>query len=180
MSIRKSLRSLPQATRVFVGTALTFVFYMIVQHAFCAEERPKADLKVSINKMQYKGNDTYSLLIMVANISSREIQIKVMEHHLYIQTDKGWEPLNTENGNIPSHGNGFLLTADATHESIVTIRIPLTMPDIFRTYEGDISLKHTYNMRYVDHRSGKEFLKADEDYYWITPRTLKWIQREGM
>lgn len=176
----ESPRSLPQAARVFVGTALAFVFYMIFQHAVCAQEGPKADLKVSINKIQYKGNDTYSLLIMVTNVSSREIQIKAMKQHLFIQTDKGWEPLKTENGNIPSHGNGFLLTANATHESIVTIRIPLTIPDIFRTYEGDISLKHTYSIRYVDHRSDKEYLKADEDYYWITPRTLKWIQREGM
>jgi hypothetical protein len=180
MSTRKTLRSLPQAARVFVGTALTFLFYMIFQYAVCAEEGPKAYLKVSIKKIQYNGNDTYSLLTMVANVSSREIQIKKMEQHLFIQTDKGWEQLKTENGNIPSHGNGFLLTADATHESTVTIRIPLTMPDIFRTYEGDISLKYTYRVRYVDHRSDKEYLKADEDYYWITPRTLKWIHREGM
>lgn len=180
MSTWKSLRSLPRAAWVFLGMALTFVSYMIVQHAVFAEEGPKADLKVSIKKLQYKGNDTYSLLIVVTNVSSSEIQIKEMEQHLYIQTDKGWEPLKTENGNIPSHDNGFLLTTGATHESIVTIRVPLTMPDIFRTYEGDISLKHTYNMRYVDHRSRKEYHKADEDYYWITPRTLKWIQREGM
>ncbi len=180
MSTRKSLRSLPQAARFFVGTALAFVFFMIVHHAVCAEERPKADLKVSIKKMQYKGNDTYGLHIIVANISSRAIKLNELEQHLFIQTDMGWEPLNIESGNISSHGNGFLMTAGAIHESLFTIRIPLTMPDIFRTYEGDISLKHTYSMRYVDHHSGKEYLKADEDYYWITPRTLKWIQREGM
>jgi hypothetical protein len=180
MSTRKSVKSLPRAAQVFVVTALTFMFYMIFQHASYAEEGPKADLKVSIEKMQYKGNDTYSLLITVANESSREIQIKEMEQHLLIQTDKSWEPLKTENGNSPSHRNGLLLAADAKNESIVIIRIPLTMPDIFRTYEGDVSLKYTYRMRYVDHRSSKEYIKTNEDYYWITPRTLKWIQREGM
>jgi hypothetical protein len=144
-----------------------------------AQEPGAGHIKVLIENIHYEGKDAYSLVVSTSNASSKDILIRIIEENFFIQTDRGWAQLKVHGRNRES--GEFLLPHDGKNQLAVSISIPLIVPNLFRTYEGDLSLmyKYTYSVWTVDGTSAS-FQRADELYYWITPGTSQWILREGM
>ncbi len=137
-------------------------------------------IKVLIDTMHYAGKDVYSLIVSASNNSAKDVLIRIIEENFFIQTDRGWAQLKVLNG-INRANCEFLLPSGGNNDRPASIYIPLTVPDLFRTYEGDLSLmyKYTYSARTVD-GTGAAFQMTDEVYCWVKPGTSQWLLREGM
>ncbi|OGW38027.1 MAG: hypothetical protein A2010_10895 [Nitrospirae bacterium GWD2_57_9] len=144
-----------------------------------ANERNGIHIRVLIDNIQYEGKDAYSLVVSTSNSSSRDLRITIVDEGFFIQTDSGWTQLTVrqkEQGD-----RAFLLPALKKNERAAQLSIPVTIPQLFRTYEGDLSLmyRYTYTMRTAE-GTGAALQRADEVYCWIKPGTSDWILREGM
>lgn len=148
--------------------------------AVTAQEPGAGHIKVLIKTMHYEGKDAYSLVVATSNASSKDVLIRIIEENFFIQTDPGWAQLKVLKG-INHESGEFLLPSAGNHDRSASITIHLTMPNLFRTYEGDLSLmyKYTYSVRTVD-GTGAAFQRTDEVYCWVKPGTSQWILREGM
>jgi hypothetical protein len=161
---------------LFAAVSLTTAF---AETAF-AKEPNGIGIRVLIENIRYEGKDAYSLVVSTSNASSRDVLVRIIEEGFFIQTDRGWAQLNVLNG-INREREEFLLPHVGKNVRAASISIPLTMPDLFRTYEGDLSLmyKYTYTVRTAD-GTGAALQRADEVYCWVKPGTSQWILREGM
>ena len=158
---------------VVIGTAC-------LGEAVRAQEPGAGHIRVLIKTMHYEGEDTYTLVVATSNASSKDVLIRIVEENFFIQTDPGWAQLKVLKG-INHESGEFLLPGAGDHDRSASITIHLTMPNLFRTYEGDLSLmyKYTYSMRTAD-GIGAAFQRTDEVYCWVKPGTSQWILREGM
>jgi hypothetical protein len=145
-----------------------------------AEEPGPVHIKVLIDNLHYEGKNAYSIVISAENPSSRNVLVNIIKEGFFIQTDHGWLELTALKGTI-SGSEEFLLLPNGKIERVASISIPLTVPDLFRTYEGDLSLmyRYTYSVRTGD-GTGAVFRMTDEVYCWVKPGTSQWILREGM
>lgn len=167
------------ATFMFVLFAAVSLTTAFAETAF-VKEPSGIGIRVLIENIQYEGKDAYSLVVSTSNASSRDVLVRIIEEGFFIQTDRGWAQLNVLNG-INREREEFPLPRVGKNVWAASISIPLTRPDLFRTYEGDLSLmyKYTYTVRTAD-GIGAEFQRADEVYCWVKPGTSQWILREGM
>ena len=138
-----------------------------------------ASIRVQIENIQHKGNDAYRIAVSTSNSSSANILISIIEEGFFIQTDRGWSRLTLKE-HVRDSGE-FRLPSAGISDRSATLSIPLSLPGLFRTYEGDLSLmyKYAYSVREAD-GAGAAFRKADEVYCWVKPGTSQWILREGM
>lgn len=144
-----------------------------------AKESYRIDIRVLIENIKYNGNDEYTLLVSMANASPMDIMVRIIEEGFFVQTDRGWMQLKI-NGQSDESGE-FLLPRDGKHELAASINIPLTIPRLFRTYDGDISLMYKYKYAiWAAAGTGAPVQRGDEVYCWVTPGTSQWILREGM
>ncbi|MEK6672750.1 MAG: hypothetical protein AABY42_04640 [Nitrospirota bacterium] len=131
---------------------------------------------IEVSNISYSGNDEYRIEIIMMNNSKQNIMVTGFEKRFYVQTDTGRDLLSDR---ITDSLSGILYST-AQRKMIVIAKVPLDMPQLYRTYEGDVSLILTYRLRFTAD-SGKEvFTKSGDEYYWISPRTDRWIHREGM
>ncbi len=143
------------------------------------KESIRIDIRVLIEDIQYNGNDVYTLLVSMTNASPMDIMVRIIEEDFFVQTDRGWMQLKM-NGHS-GEGGEFLLPHDGKHELAASINIPLTIPRLFRTYDGDISLMYKYKyVIWAAAGTGAPVQRGDEVYCWVTPGTSQWILREGM
>lgn len=136
-------------------------------------------IRVLIENLRYEGNDGYSLVVMTSNASSRDLRVTIVDEGFFIQTDRGWTQLAVRHN--AGEAGEFLLPSLKEHERAAVISIPLAVPHLFRTYEGDLSLayRYTYAVR-TDGGAEVRFQRTDEVYCWVKPGTSQWILREGM
>jgi len=163
-----------------VLTLIVLIENVHLPGAVLAQEPGPGHIQVLIENLHYEGKNAYSLVISAANPSSKNVLVKIIKEGFYIQTDRGWAQLNVLNG-TNRESEEFLLLPAGKKERAASISIPLTTPDLFSTYEGDLSLmyQYTYSVRTVD-GTGPAFQRADEVYCWVKPGTSQWILREGM
>ena len=172
-------RTLKRATLVFIVLSA-----ISLNTAFAAASLSKGpdqpDIKVEIESMKYEGGDTYSLVIATANSSSTSALVSIIEEGFFIQTDRGWTQLTVLNGTDHKEET-FHVMPSGKKDRPAKFNIPLTTPDLFRTYEGDLSLmyKYSYSVQSANGSRGAS-RKADEVYCWVKPETSRWILREGM
>ncbi len=137
----------------------------------------RCSVNATIDSIRYKGNDDYLITVTLSFAASENAFIKGFEQYFSIQTERGWSSLKASERSTtaPAAGNA----SGAPGKVHLMLSIPLNTPDLFRTYEGDISLMQKIGYECTDRRSGGSG-KEEERLYWITPRTSKWILREGM
>lgn len=180
MTVRKTMKFPDAAARAALVMAMAVILQIPLERASSSEERMKDDIKVNIEEIHFEGSDKYKAVISLVNDSSRDILAQEMVNKFFAQTDKDWKQLQAWEAEHSSDAGGFRLAAGAKRKIIVEIRIPLTIPDIFRTYEGDVSLMFRYRLRCIVYPASTAVLKEDESYFWVTPMTQQWIHREGM
>jgi hypothetical protein len=146
-----------------------------------ARESGAGDIRVTIEKIQYAGGDRYTLVVSLENVSSRDVLVRPLEEGFFIQLEHDWAPVNITDVGKTRDSPDILLPSGVNKERPASIVISLALPDLFRTYEGDLSLmyKYAYSVREAD-GAGAAFRKADEVYCWVKPGTSQWILREGM
>ncbi len=122
------------------------------------------------------GDDTYLVDGSVSFPDSAVSLVNRFEERFFAQTETGWALLKEVD---PGAFVRPAETAPGVSRIDLRLGIPLSIPGLFRTYEGDVSLMQ--KIRYeCTNRSGGKSMKEEELLYWITPRTSKWILREGM
>ena len=134
-----------------------------------AAEPGPAPIKVWIGDIRYEGREAYSIVVSASNSWPRDVLVRIVEEGFFIQGEHGWMRLPVKQG---ERKNGeFLLPGSGSKDWKSTIEIRPDMPDLFRTYEGDLSLmyKYTYASRTKD--STGVFNKTDEVYCWVKPGT---------
>ncbi len=136
----------------------------------------RCSINAAIDSISYKGDDSYLITVTLSVADSENSRSNDFEEHFFVQTDKGWSPLKVSKSDTAFTAGD--VSGTSKKESLKLL-IPLNAPDLFRTYEGDISLMQKIRYECADNRGG-ESRKEEERLYWITPRTSRWILREGM
>ncbi len=153
------------------------ILFPIVLPAPAIPSEARCSVNAAIDSISYKGEDSYLITVSLSFTASENALIKGFGEYFFIQTDRGWASLKASDRGTtaPPAGNA----SGAPEKVHLLLSIPLNTRDLFRTYEGDISLRHTLSFVCSDGGDG-ESRKEEERLYWITPRTSKWILREGM
>ncbi len=144
-------------------------------------EPSTGDIRLLIVKIHYEGTDAYSIVVSITNASSKDVLIRALEEGFFLQTNRGWTHLEMMDDEKGRRREGILIPHNQKKEMVALISIAGTIPDLFRTYEGDLSLmyKYTYAIQTLED-SGTAFQREDEIYCWVKPGTSQWILREGM
>lgn len=164
---------------------------------------------MTVEDIQYIGDNKYKITIGLTNTSTDTLYININNLIVSIQTNiigsGGWikasilkyiEPVESSHVIHKSFAKSdclqchrfdipqeLLLTPSEAKKKTILIMIPSGEDNnLFRTYEGDISLKVESEIilkrgSYNDIRMNK---KMEEIYIWLRPGTNKWIYREGM
>lgn len=140
-----------------------------------------SDIRVLIENIHYEGKDSYTLVVSVSNASPKDVLLQPVEEGFFIQTNRGWAHLEILNNKISRKHEDIMLPHNQKKEMVSLIGIPRTIPDLFRTYEGDLSLMYRYSYVIRNREdSGTASQRSDEIYCWLRPGTSQWILREGM
>lgn len=153
---------------------LASVFFAQGAYPF-TKKGPVGHLDAGIENISYSGSDEYRLQVSLTNASSRGIPVKVFEREFFVQTDSGWRRV-TETGAGREGNLHPFLPAGGKRTSVVVVKIALDEEGLFRTYEGDISFMFRYRVGLADSGGARQ----GERLYWITPKTGRWLEREGM
>lgn len=133
-------------------------------------------MSIKVSNISYSGNDEYRIEIMMMNNSKQNIMITGFETKLYVQTDSGISLISDSGKDSLS---GIFYSMEQRKTSSIA-KVPFDMPQLFRTYEGDISLILTYKLLFTAESLQEAFTKSGDEYFWISPRTDRWLHREGM
>ena len=174
MLTRRELALLACSVHLMSGIVLSSAG--VIAAASPAKTRPIDLVKAGIENIFYSGEDDYRIEIALLNRSPQAISVRECDLQFHVQTGYGWTRLHEAATDASRNGGDIYLPALGKKRIVTVVKIPLTIPGLFRTYEGDISFQFRYRLRFADTAGAKQ----DEPLYWITPRTGKWVEREGM
>lgn len=153
------------------------VLFFPLNHAFSFEKLRLIDyMGIKVHNISYSGNDEYRIEIIMMNNSKQNVMITGFEIKLYVQTDSGLSLISDSGKDSLS---GIFYSMEQRKTSSIA-KVPFDMPQLFRTYEGDVSLILTYKLLFTTGSLKEAFIKSGDEYYWIRPRTDRWLHREGM
>lgn len=159
-----------------------FFIFTIALHACIAtiQTAEQCNISVSVTDIHYSGFDKYLVTVSAVNDSSKALLINGIDCRFTLQKENGWETLLTGTPDSMRPLLPLTLAAGGRSDFAMSLKIPLTLPGLFRTYEGDVSLMLTYRILCIERLAGQESQKTEESLYWISPRTSTWVHREGM
>ncbi|MBA4373383.1 MAG: hypothetical protein C0402_11060 [Thermodesulfovibrio sp.] len=136
-------------------------------------------IDVSVRKISYQGNNNYRVDLTIYNRSNNTIVLKENNETFYVQTDilGKWQELSASH-----HGGGegtVLLPREGRNVEYM-VNIPLNIPALYVTSEGDINMMIRYLVRFLLRTETGLRSNSGESLYWITPNTDTWVLREGM
>lgn len=168
--------------RLVITILLLLLAFSSLSDSSQREEIPSRKLshnmKMTVEDIRYIGDSKYKITISLMNISTETLRIEMSTPVISVQTDTigtaGW--IKTE---VTDHIEpNFLLKPHGRVKKSFIIYIPLEKYDnLYKTYEGDISLKVEAEVFF---KKGGSNGKMEEIYLWLRPGTNKWIHREGM
>ena len=162
-------------TLILINVLVVAFFY--VKQASSFKKLQTIDyIGIEIDGISYSGNDDYRVAISLMNNWVKNILIMDFERRFYVQTDRGWNLLS----DTPVNDSFGIIGSMNKKKIITTVKIPLNIPYLYRTYEGDISLLFRCKLQFIADRGKTVFSKSSEEYYWISPNTDRWLHREGM
>lgn len=138
-------------------------------------------LKITVEEIRYIGDDSYNIIIGFTNSSTNNLHINQKSLIVSIQTDvigsSGWIKVKVSGNTEPD----FLIKSnEKVRKSLVVDILPERYDNLYRTYEGDLSLKIESELLLRRGNDSKTDRKMEEIYLWLRPGTNKWIYREGM
>jgi len=180
MEASKGMNVLRKVVACFIINVLALALYVNDAHTF--EKRQLSDhITIWVESISHFGADEYKVEIGIVNSSTKSISVREFERKFYIQTDRGWNMLELDAVVLYDSLNADLsLSAEGKKMIITALKIPMQTADLFRTYEGDVSLMFKYRLQISAERKGDIISKSNEEYYWISPGTDKWVHRECM
>lgn len=166
----------------YLGLLLLYIsaFLLLNDKVFAIHLNEKY-LKIEVIDIHYIDNDEYTVVTSLSNISNRTIHIRKFKVSFYTQTEiiGKWEELHSHFQNNPFSEGSLSLHPNETQKVNIILRIPLDIPHLYTNFEGEVNIKLRSKTK-LRINSGEKLLYIGESHYWITPKTNKWILREGM
>jgi hypothetical protein len=134
---------------------------------------------VEVERIGYVGKHRYRIEMIVQNPTPTPRSLQDVDLQFYAQSQGGWVRLDAHPKTASKGADGAFPAMTTTHVYSV-VRIPLSLPDLFRTFEGDLSLMIQYRPRAPGHPETTVYNAYRDHYYWIKPTTDRWLLREGM
>jgi len=136
-------------------------------------------LGVTIGNIAYLGNDKYKITIEISNPSKRTLVLKEYSGTFQVQTEilGRWKELSAR---CDKGDRDEKLAPLKAHMTVCVLIIPSDIPDIYTNSEGDMNMMIKYQVRFVSGSRAGLRSYYGESSYWITPKSDKWILREGM
>ena len=142
---------------------------------------PSDHISIGVEEISRSDTDEYKIEIGITNSSPKTFSIKEFEYYFYLQSNTGWNMMKLDTVVLNDSLNADPSIRPMSKKMIINIvKIPVRASDIYRTYEGDISLIFKYRLQFTAEGKENVFLKFNEEYYWISPGTNKWVHRECM
>ena len=161
--------------------SLVWIFAALCPFAgvVAAGEMPPDHLTVEIANITYRSNDEYRVEITLSDWSGGSLEPEGFEVSISAQSEVLGQWIELDHRRADELGKDNL-AGGRTGTIIEIVALPLTIPHLFRNHEGDVNLRLRYKLK----SSGRELSDAgkyrEEYVYWLTPRTDRWVLREGM
>jgi hypothetical protein len=139
-------------------------------------------IEIEVENIFYVDNDKYKIEISLINKSDKNILLKQFKDTYYTQTEVlgQWASLNKQSDNNFTDDQGHLLSSHGKQKIVTIIKIPLNIPRLFINSYGEINMELVSHMNFKIQNQDKVFELNGASLYWITPKTNKWVLREGM
>lgn len=139
-------------------------------------------IKIEVENISYVDKDKYKIEISLINKSDKNIIFEQFKDTYYTQTEVlgQWASLNQQTVKNFTDERNPLIPSKGKQKIVSIVKIPLTIPRLFINAYGEINLKLVSHVSFKMHNQDKVFNLSGASQYWITPKTDKWILREGM
>ena len=147
-----------------------------------AGEMSPGHLAAEISSITYRDNDEYLVEITMTGRSGRTADLDGYETSFSAQSEilGRWIELDHR----ITAGPGCSAEGTAPDVKILKITaivtIPLAIPHLYKNHDGDVNMRFRYTLTYAGIASPGDDNDAGESAYWVTPRTDRWVLREGM
>lgn len=143
---------------------------------------PSVYMKVEITEITYIGDDNYKIETTLMNNSNKNILIKEIKKQFYAQSEilGRWISLDIEADSTFFERSNIYIKPDRYQKFVAVVQLPLDIPRLYLNGFGDLNLKLRYQVHFTINDKSMIYKQSDESSYWITPRSDKWVLREGM
>jgi hypothetical protein len=161
---------------------LMFVALYAFAGARSAWEMTPFHLITEVSNITYQKNDDYLVEVTIANRSGETVVLREYEASFSAQSEilGQWIDLGYRAEGNAAHSAGLDLPAQKESRTTMIMSIPLSDPHLYRNHEGDVNVRFRYRLKFSERSPGKDIEDEGEGFYWITPRTDRWVLREGM
>lgn len=170
--------------KTFLSVHWCFIIILVIvgSPVAIADNSSMHYIKVEVTNISYVGDDNYTIEIILHNESDQDYLITNFERKFYTQTEilGQWKLLDSTSGNDFIMNEYPYLSAEDNKSISTVVNIPLTIPDLYFNAYGDINIKLIVSLEYSENNRSDKYNNSVESSYWITPRTNKWVLREGM
>jgi hypothetical protein len=168
-------------------TAPIYIFVIFV--ALCAfavvgfaGEIAPSHLAAEVSNITYRNNDEYLMEITVANRSGGDLDLEGYEAIFSAQSEVigRWIELDRRMAGGSRRNAGLSIAGEGKWKANEIVTLPLAVPHLFRNHEGDVNVRFKYKLTFTGAGPPGERKESGESAYWVTPRTNRWVLREGM
>jgi hypothetical protein len=144
-----------------------------------AGEMSPDNLIAEITNITYRNHDEYLVEITLGKWSGGILDPERLEISFSAQSEVlgQWIELARRRADGPKKSirpEGRIVTITEI------VSIPLSSPYLFRNHEGDVNMRFIYKLESTGTRFAGDRGNTGESAYWVTPRTNRWVLREGM
>ena len=172
---------MPNARLIRKASFCFFAVLTMYVRASSAAQATPGKLTAEVSQITYQSHDQYLVEITIKNTFIETVALNGYELNFFAQSEAlgQWIELRrTPCG--PGDGVGLVFTAGRKWKTTELVIIPLADPHLFRNHDGDVNLLFRYNLKSTDAAAPGEGEDGGESAYWVTPRTDRWVLREGM
>jgi hypothetical protein len=168
----------------FTGIIISILCVPLVAPAGLTYAATEADaiVRVSIENISYTGDDAYRIEVLLTNASKSVCRVRLFEEEYYTQSEilGQWIVLkDTAVKGLPDN-EGISIPPKGGNKIVTVVTVPLDAPNLYRNGFGDINLLFKYHVQFTVDSGSAMMDSTGDSSYWITPKTDKWVLREGM
>ncbi len=176
------VEGMPDACLKNTAPICIFVALCVFAGAGFAGEMTPGHLTAEVSNITYRNNDEYLMEITITNRSGGAMDLDGYEASFDAQSEVlgQWIALDRRMTGGPARSAGLTMPGRRTGKTTEIVTLPLALPHLFRNHEGDVNVRFRWKLKSASAASPGEGNDAGESAYWVTPRTDRWVLREGM
>ena len=173
---------MPNASLIKKASVSIFAVLCAYAGTCPAEEAAVGHFTAEISRINYQNNDEYLGEITIEHRLIETVILKDYRVSLFAQSEAlgQWIELGRPIASVLKGSTGITMSGEGKWKTTEIIAIPLTLPHLYKNHDGDVNVMFRYKLIFTPGDSSEELENEGESVYWVTPKTDRWVLREGM